>query len=232
MEHCGKPPQCDAGETLERGSLVEDVKPQKRGVVGSKISSLVKIVSMTSVPDFVERKSLLSQGLRANLGIRKADIHLTHLRKKIQENWDTKFSPCIIKSIRTLMPWAAPSSKEHHAICKILANVFPSEVRLEDSDSNLSVIVFKKINDTITAWQHKFSTTAEKYLMKSIFKQLKDDTQVWSKFCTWALATDLGKEDLQTQPEEGQQFYYWEYEEPHPDKPDLQIHVKLNNTWT
>ncbi|KAG6905453.1 hypothetical protein DXG01_002587 [Tephrocybe rancida] len=117
------------------------------------------------------------------------NIELPPADTKIQENWDAKFSPRIIKYIGTLMPWTALLSKEHRVICKIWA-----DVQLEDSDSNLSVIVFKKINDTITAWQHKFSATAEKYLMKSLFKQLKDDTQ--------------------------------EYEEPHPDKPDLQIHVK------
>ncbi|KAG6807425.1 hypothetical protein H0H92_007586 [Tricholoma furcatifolium] len=86
--------------------------------------------------------------------------------------------------------------------------------RLED-DQDLSFIVFAKIADIVAAWQHQFSHAAEKYLVKTIFKENVDDNREdRAEWCQWALATDLSAEELDVQPEGGRRFYFREYEEP------------------
>ncbi|KAG6824346.1 hypothetical protein H0H92_007151 [Tricholoma furcatifolium] len=212
----------DEGENVERRALVEEAKPQRRGVVGSKVASLAAVVSTTSVAEFVPPST---KGLRrVSNGLRKSDIRLKHLPLNVRNNWDSKFSPRIIEFIGTLKPWAALSTHDKQIIFNIWADVFPTEPPLED-DSSLLFIVMKLINDVTGAWQHKFSATAEKFLTETIFRDLEDDREVRAMWCTWALGTDMSAEQRAEQPQGSLRFYYGRYEEPGEEDVGGRIHA-------
>ncbi|KAG6806798.1 hypothetical protein H0H92_010025 [Tricholoma furcatifolium] len=175
-----------------------------------QVASLAKVVVTTSVPDFVSPKSATSR----NVHLKRADIRLSHLPDVVRQGWESQFTPQIIKYIGTLQPWSAFSPSNRERIQDIFAEVFPSMKQLED-DQDLSFIVFAKIADIVVAWQHRFSHAAEKYLVKTIFKENVDDNREdRAEWCQWALATDLSAEELDVQPEGGRRFYFREYEEP------------------
>ncbi|KAG6812271.1 hypothetical protein H0H92_003660 [Tricholoma furcatifolium] len=203
----------DEGETVERKALVEEARPQRRGVVGSKVASLAAVVSTSSVAEFVPPSKALRRGSH---GLRKADIRLKHLPFDVRNKWESKFSPRVIEFIGTLKPWAALSTCDKEVILKIWADVFPTETALEE-DSSLFFIVMKLIGDVTAAWQHKFSATAEKFLTETIFKDLEDDREVRAMWCTWALGTDMSPEQRAEQPQGSLRFYYGRYEEPDED---------------
>ncbi|KAG6852294.1 hypothetical protein C0991_001261 [Blastosporella zonata] len=85
-----------------------------------------------------------------------------------------------------------------------------------ETNHQLSFVVNKLLDNIITAWQHKFSSTASQFLASVIFGS--PDLSTLEAHCLWvkwALGRDLkvDEEELEDAPEHGQWFYYREYEE-------------------
>ncbi|KAG6836157.1 hypothetical protein H0H93_010784 [Arthromyces matolae] len=204
-----------SGGKAERAKMVEDSKPIRRG---TQVKSLARVVDTSSVPEFVpgiSAKILKGRHLGATgFGKKKAEIRITDLKESVRRIWDSSFKPRIIEYLGTLTPWQPFSDDDVAAVQDIWADVYPYEPRLEAS-AQLNFIVNKLVDDIITAWQHKFSSTANQYLVSNIFESPELRTpparQIWAE---WALARDVTEEELENAPENCRRFYYREYEEP------------------
>ncbi|KAG6818083.1 hypothetical protein H0H93_006844 [Arthromyces matolae] len=205
-----------SGEKAEREQIVGDDKPMR---VGTQVKSLATVVQTSSVPAFVpgiSAKVLNKRHLVMNgLNKKKSDIRITDLRDSVRLNWDSTFKPRVIEYLGTLTPWEAFTEDDTAAIQDLWALCFPHEPRME-TDSQLSFIVNKLLDDIIAGWQHKFSSTASQFLTSVIFGSPDLSTpearRLWVE---WALGRDLevSEEELEDAPEHGRRFYYREYEE-------------------
>ncbi|KAG6807360.1 hypothetical protein H0H92_007864 [Tricholoma furcatifolium] len=204
-----------SGGLAERAQIVEN---SKAVVVGSKVKSLARVVETRSVPEFVpgiSSKILKSRHLGANMfGKKKAEIRITDLNNSVRSIWDSTFKPRVIEYLGTLTPWQAFSDDDVAAIQDLWAEVYPYEPRLE-SDAKLNYFVNKLLDDIITTWQHKFSSTANHYLTSNIFEAPELSTpEARANWAQWALGRDVTDEELVHAPEYSRRFYYREYEEP------------------
>ncbi|KAG6807630.1 hypothetical protein H0H92_006886 [Tricholoma furcatifolium] len=145
---------------------------------------------------------------------KKAEIRITDLNDSVRRIWDSAFKPRVIEYLGTLTPWQPFSDDDVAAIQDIWVEVYPFEPPLE-TDAKLYYIVNKLLDDIITAWQHKFSSTANQYLTSNIFESPElstpDARRAWAE---WALARDVTPDELENAPEHSRRFYYREYEEP------------------
>ncbi|KAG6835836.1 hypothetical protein H0H93_014081 [Arthromyces matolae] len=207
------------GGQAEQARIVEDGR--KPMMKGTKVKPLARVVDTSSVPEFVPGIStkILNQKSRrlgaSGFGKKKAEIRITDVNETVRRLWDSSFKPRIIEYIGTLTPWQVFSEDDVATIQDIWAEVYPYEPRLE-TDARLNFIVTKLVDDIITAWLHKFSSTASQYLVSNIFKSdprfsTPEGRQTWA---TWAMVRDLTNEELENAPEHSRRFYYREYEEP------------------
>ncbi|KAG6818872.1 hypothetical protein H0H93_000722 [Arthromyces matolae] len=203
-----------SGEKAEREQI--DNKPMR---VGTQVKSLATVVQTSSVPDFVpgisakvlNKRHLVMNGLKK----KKADIRITDLRDSVRLNWDSTFKPRVIEYLGTLTPWQPFTEDDAAAIQDLWAACFPQEPRME-SDQGLSLVVNKLLDDIVSSWQHKFSSTANQFLTSVIFGSSDLSTsEARRMWVEWALGQDpqVTEEELADAPEHGRRFYYREYED-------------------
>ncbi|KAG6838293.1 hypothetical protein C0991_000425, partial [Blastosporella zonata] len=85
------------------------------------------------------------------------------------------------------------------------------------------------LDDIISNWQHKFSSTANQFLLSNIFQSSNLSTpEARRMWVEWALARDLSEEELKNAPEHSRHFYYREYEE----QEDGEAIPKVQSSWS
>ncbi|KAG6822241.1 hypothetical protein H0H92_014681, partial [Tricholoma furcatifolium] len=176
------------------------------------VPTLAKVVTTTSVPDFVPPRSNSKQrAQRHKFSLKKADVRLSHLSTHVQRVWESTFAPRLYEYFGTLYPWTKLGDSEVKTISGIWAEVFPTETRLQD-DEELEFMVMKLVDDALGNWRHSFSSKAAEYLKNTIFSltgvlNTKEARESWAN---WSLGSDFEGE----QASYYRRFYYREYEEP------------------
>ncbi|KAG6819224.1 hypothetical protein H0H93_014067 [Arthromyces matolae] len=203
------------GGQVERAKITEDSQPASLGLA-SQVKSLAAVVKTQSVPEFVpgisakviKNRHLAMQGTVK----KKAEIRITDLNHHVRLSWDSTFKPRIIDYLGGLTPWQSFTQENTAVVHDIWAACYPHEPRLEN-DPDLAHVVNKLLDNIITAWQHKFSSTAHTHLTSKIFAELKttEERRDWAE---WSMVRDATEEELKKAPENTRRFYYREYEEP------------------
>ncbi|GLB41298.1 hypothetical protein LshimejAT787_0905130 [Lyophyllum shimeji] len=145
---------------------------QETNVVGSKVQSIAKIESTTSVPDYVspEIRRELTQTPKP-----KARLGDDDLPSEVNKHFDEYFGPRLYEYFGVIRPWSPVKVDSDSEIIRLWAKYFPDQPSLdseEPKDAELIRAVQNKVEGRLSNYRNKMTTVASDYLTKTLLPSL------------------------------------------------------------